>query len=325
MPPDLPGLAALHPHKRHAADRGYSEIGKQVLERKNVCGDRLRDGDFLNAADVTDFPVVLRAFGVGVVTTDAGGSHDDWGDQPDTIAEHRTGRVDDLLVGIVAQALQGRFLESVQLMRCAVLEGKIGNKAIVDVPLLFADDLVKFQRQCCGNGYRARNGLIIVYYLGSTRMGQNPSDDIGGVIGPDAADDRVEVVRLPSERGLCEIRQIHPHRDRERGQQYRDKKPRQHRGAYGSGGLAFFHGGNSDSSASLGAMLSSGMARVKLSRRSQSRNLTLVDTRLNDARAEDPFAREAEDPFARESGFANPMRRANARPNGIASSLRFPQ
>jgi hypothetical protein len=72
-------------------------------------------------------------------------------------------------------------------------------------------------------------------------------------------------------------------------------------------------------------MLSSGMARVKLSRRSQSRNLTLVDTRLNDARAEDPFAREAEDPFARESGFANPMRRANARPNGIASSLRFPQ
>src|SRR5260370_8927653 len=87
------------------------------------------------------------------------------------------------MVGIVAEALQGRFLESVQLMRCAVLEGKIGNKAIVDVPLLFADDLAKFERQCCGNGYRARDGLIIVYYLGSTRMGQNPSDDIGGIIG----------------------------------------------------------------------------------------------------------------------------------------------
>src|SRR6476660_5266876 len=51
-------------------------------------------------------------------------------------------------------------------MRCAVLEGKIGNKAIVDVPLLFADDLAKFERQCCGNGYRARDGLIIMYYLG---------------------------------------------------------------------------------------------------------------------------------------------------------------
>ena len=188
---------------------------------------------------------------MSVVTTDTGGPHDDRGDQPDTVAEHRTGCVDDPLVGIIAQALQGRLFESVQLMRRAVLERKVGNKAIIDVPLLFADDLAKFERQCCGNGYRARDGLVVVDHLGSARIGENPADDIRGVIRPDAADDRVEIGRLPSERGLCEIREIQPYRDRERGQQYCDKKPRQHRGAYVSGGCTFFHGRNSDSSTSL--------------------------------------------------------------------------
>src|SRR6266550_8040881 len=99
-------------------------------------------------------------------------------------------------------------------MRRAVLEGKVGNKAIIDVPLLFADDLAKFERQCCGNGYRARDGLVVVDHLGSARIGENPADDIRGVIRPNAADDRVEIGRLPSERGLCEIREIQPYRDR---------------------------------------------------------------------------------------------------------------
>ena len=42
--------------------------------------------DLLDAADVADLPVALRAFGMGVVATDAGRPHDDGRDQPHAVS-----------------------------------------------------------------------------------------------------------------------------------------------------------------------------------------------------------------------------------------------
>ena len=60
----------------------------------------------------------------------------------------------ELLVGIVAQALQGSLLEFIELMRRAVPERKVGDEAIGDILLLLADHLAQFQRQ----RRRDRNG-----------------------------------------------------------------------------------------------------------------------------------------------------------------------
>ena len=65
------------------------EIGQQVLEREDVGGDRLRDGDLLDAAHVADLPVALRAFGMRVVAVHAGRAHDHRRDQADAVAEQR--------------------------------------------------------------------------------------------------------------------------------------------------------------------------------------------------------------------------------------------
>src|SRR3984893_11124126 len=158
--------------------------------------------------------------------------------------------------------MQGSFLEIVQLMRCAMFEGKVGNETVADILLLFTDDLAKFQRQRCRNRNRTRDRLVIVDDLGCARMGQNPSDDIAGVVGSHAANDGVEVARLPSERDLREIFQIKPNRDRQRGQQQGDQKACERRGAHVSGRFAF-HGSSSDSSGTF-AMLSPGVTHVKL-------------------------------------------------------------
>jgi hypothetical protein len=162
----------------------------------------------------------------------------------------------------LSRRLQGSFLEIVQLMRCAIFEGKIGNETVADILLLFADDLAKFQRQRCRNRNRTRDRLVVVDDLGRARMGQNPSDDIAGVVGSHAANDGVEVARLPSERDLSEIFQIKPHRDRQRGQQQGDQKACERRGAHVSGRFAF-HGSSSNSAGTF-AMLSPGVTHVKL-------------------------------------------------------------
>ena len=186
------------------------------------CDDR----DFLDAAHVADLPVALRAFRMRVVATDAGRPHDDGDDQPDLIAERRTRGVDQLLVGIVAQALQRRLFEIIERVRRTVLERKVGHEAIGDVLLLLADDLAEFERQGCRNGNSARNGLVIVDDLGIAGMRQDPADHVGGVIGADAGDDRVEVAGLPSQRGLGEIFQVEPHHERQGRQQQCDQKSR---------------------------------------------------------------------------------------------------
>ena len=81
-----------------------------------------------------------------VVTGDAGRSHDDRRDQPDMVAEQRVRRLDELLVGIATQALQGSLLEIVELVRRAILERKVRNETIADVVLLLADYPAELQR-----------------------------------------------------------------------------------------------------------------------------------------------------------------------------------
>src|SRR3546814_7364423 len=71
------GLARLQEDEDHARAAGPDHVGQQEFERPDVCGDRLLDGDRLNAAYVADLPVVLRALGLGVVAGDADSAHDD--------------------------------------------------------------------------------------------------------------------------------------------------------------------------------------------------------------------------------------------------------
>ena len=83
------------------------EIDQQIFEREQICRDRLADGHLLDAADVADLPVALRAFRMGVVAVDASRPHDHRRHQADAVGEDRPGDVDDLLAGIGAQDSKG--------------------------------------------------------------------------------------------------------------------------------------------------------------------------------------------------------------------------
>ena len=55
-------LSSLHAQEGYSANGGQHKIGKQILERKQIRGNRLRDDDFLDAANITDFPILFSDF-----------------------------------------------------------------------------------------------------------------------------------------------------------------------------------------------------------------------------------------------------------------------
>ena len=84
---DNGGLASLQGDEKQA-DRGdENEIGQQIFEREQVAADRLGDRDFLQPANVADFPIALRAFRVCVMAANAGRGHDDGRNQANAIDE----------------------------------------------------------------------------------------------------------------------------------------------------------------------------------------------------------------------------------------------
>src|SRR5207248_2074288 len=65
-----------HNDEKQADGCNEDEIGQQVLEREDVTGDRLGDGDLLDAPHIADLPIMLRAFGVGIMAVHARLPHD---------------------------------------------------------------------------------------------------------------------------------------------------------------------------------------------------------------------------------------------------------
>ena len=79
--PDRRGLAPLQADEGRPAGRHERKIAQQIFEGKNVAGGRLGDDHLLNAANVADLPVMLRAFRMGIMAIHASGTHDDRHDQ----------------------------------------------------------------------------------------------------------------------------------------------------------------------------------------------------------------------------------------------------
>ena len=151
---DRPGLAVLHGDEGDGGGAHEDEVGQQVLERERVARDGLADIDLLDAAHVTDLPVVLGAVRVRVVAVDAGLLHDHRGDQAHAVAEGGPRSDGDQLVRLRAQRRERFLLEVVENVGRAVLEGLIGHEAVVDVLLLVADHFSELER----HGRRIRNG-----------------------------------------------------------------------------------------------------------------------------------------------------------------------
>jgi len=139
------GLTPLQGDEQESDRSNEEEIGQQILEREQVAADRLGDGDLLQAANVADLPVALRAVGVGVVAGDAGRRHDHRCHQPNAIDEKRVRIVGEYLIWICTQPPQRIRFELIKRMRRAVGERVIGNKPICDVVLPFADDVAEFE------------------------------------------------------------------------------------------------------------------------------------------------------------------------------------
>src|SRR6185312_14108063 len=148
------GLAALHADERYARRGHEDKIGEQIFEGKYIARDRLRDGDFLDGADIADLPVALGTVRVGIVAAHAGLAHDDRNDEAYLVGRHRGGDMRQLLVRVFAQHLERVLLEIVEVVRCAALKRVIRHEAIADILLLFADDVSKLERK----RRRNRNG-----------------------------------------------------------------------------------------------------------------------------------------------------------------------
>ncbi len=220
---DAAGLAALEREERQAAAGGDQEIGQQEFEREDVGRDRLGDDHLLNASDVTDLPVLLRALGMAVVAADAGRAHRHGRDEADLVGEQRGGGLDDLLLGIPAQRVERVLLELVELVRGAVLEREVRDEAVGDVFLLCADHPAELQRQRRRNRDRAGHGFIVVHDLGrAVRIGEDPPDHIGRIIATHARDYRIEIRGLASQRGLAQLGQVEPYRERQSEQEEGD-------------------------------------------------------------------------------------------------------
>ncbi len=110
-------------------------------------------------------------------------------------------------------------------MRRAVGERVIGNKPICDVVLPFTDDVAEFEGKRCRYGNGGRDIFVVVHHLGDNAGSrEDAADHIGGVVAADAADDRVQVARLPVEIRLGKVGQVHPHRGRQASKQQYDKE-----------------------------------------------------------------------------------------------------
>src|SRR5215470_14440429 len=91
-------LAPLQQDEQGADAGDQQEIGQQIFESEHVITDRLRNRDFLDAADIADLPIKFRAFGMRVVAVDASLPHDHRRYQPDLIAEHCGRHLGKLLI-----------------------------------------------------------------------------------------------------------------------------------------------------------------------------------------------------------------------------------
>ena len=190
------------------------------MKSRPTVATRLGDGDLLDAPDVADLPVTLRAFGMRVVAVHARLPHDHRSDEPDTVAEQRARHVAQCLARIFAQTMQRVGLEGVERMRRAVGERKIRHEPIGDVVLLLADDFAEFERERGRDGNGAGNVLVVVHDLGRrSRCGKNAADHVAGVVAAYAADDRVQVARLAAQIGIGQVAQVQPDRDRQPGKQ----------------------------------------------------------------------------------------------------------
>ena len=82
---------------------------------------------------------------MSVMTTNTRRAHDHGSDETDAVTEDRRGSIDEFLVGILTQAFERVLLKFIKLMRRAVFEGEVRNKAVTDIFLLCANNLAQFQ------------------------------------------------------------------------------------------------------------------------------------------------------------------------------------
>ena len=193
---DEDGLTPLQQQEAQSGGADQREIDQQISEGEQVRGDRLADDHLLDAANVADLPVALRAFRMRVVTADAACLHDDRHDETDAVGEDRSRRVGELPARVGAQFGQRALLERVEVMRRPVLERVVGEEAVADVVLPLAQHAAKLEREGRRNGDRARDELVVVHHLGRSRRREDPVDDVAGVVAANAGDDGVQVGRL---------------------------------------------------------------------------------------------------------------------------------
>src|SRR5690606_18140717 len=193
---------------------------QQILEREDVCRDRLSDRDLLDTAHVANLPVALWTVRMRVVARDATGAHENRGDVAHAVLEQRPGDIDRLLVRVLAERNERILLEFIERMNGAVLERIVRHEAIDDIRLLLPDDAAELDGKGRGNGNGARNLLVVWQHLGGAMMREHPLDDLRPVIAADAADDRVEVACLAMEGALRQVAEIEP----DGGRQSREKQ-----------------------------------------------------------------------------------------------------
>ena len=221
-PADQPSLTLLQREEGNAADRGKREVGEQELEREEIGGDRLGNRNLLDAAHVADLPVALLALRMTVVAGHACRPHDHRRNQANAVAGERPGRLDQPLIGVLAQARQRLLLEIVEDMRRPVCERHVGDEAVLDVLLLLADHVPEFERQRGRDRNGAGNRFVVVHHLGRSRICEDAADDVRAVIAPHAGDHRVEVGRLPPQIRVGEMCEVEPDCSRQRGKQRSD-------------------------------------------------------------------------------------------------------
>jgi hypothetical protein len=199
------GLSPLQRYEADTRDGGEDEIHQQVLERKNILRERLRDAYLLDPAHIAHLPVALRALGMNVVTAYASAFHDDWRDDTHALREGSPRRLRPPPSSVCTQTLERVFLEGVECVRGALRERKVRDEPISHVALLLAYDAAELERESRGNWNRTRYGFVVVRDTRGARSGQHPRDDVRAVVLPDARHQRVNVMRLPQETRLCDI------------------------------------------------------------------------------------------------------------------------
>src|SRR5262249_15551576 len=104
------------------------------------------------------------------------------------IAEGRRRHFTQLLIGMIAQSSKSTGLKTIKCVRRAVLERKVRDKAIGDVPLLLADNASELERECRWDRNGAWNAFVIMHHLGRAPRGQHAADHVAAVITAHAAD-----------------------------------------------------------------------------------------------------------------------------------------